>query len=706
MDFDGGDDFDGGEPNEYADIAGAGDEVAPEFNQKDSILFVIDARRSMCEPSSKGGPSCFSKALGCALGCMRDRILSGDRDLVGVLLFGTEQMKVPNGQQGFPHIYLLQELEEPSAASMRQLELLIKAGHAEHAALDGEEEEAAAATAAAAAAVAVDFGHAAESSALELANVLWVTSMLFNSAASKNTRRRLYVMTNDDNPCAASAAARSRALTRSRDLQDARVWIEPFFFAPPPPATFDLSEGSFWRELVGTVRQNYKGPPPKEATAGAPAAAADGSVEVVESTDGGGLGEDLSMTWVSTCVLSVAEDALRCVRRKARRKRITWQSELTIHEGYALSFLMVSVIRVPPPPTKVKLYALDNTPITTETAQIDASHGGVIEKGDVYRGFNYGGKWVYFEPYELAAFGKEGLTPGLTLLGFKDHDRLKIQHHLGPAKFLEPCERVPGSVDAMTALVHAMLAKGKVGIARMLRGKVGQARLVGLLPQRHVCDEVTGSTRLPCGFHVVDLPFAEDVRSVKKPAALTEDDFTPEQLEATRSLARALELPSGVSPVGRVANPASTTHFRYLECLALHVPGAEVEPTVDHTVPDTTWLAQKRPQLDAFQEAFGLPFTAELEASASTAKRPRITAGGSASGTAAAAKATAPPDTVAEWQQACRDGRLESLTMPTLKEFLKAQGLAVGGKKGDLVARVHDWLEAIPAADTNGDAVA
>ena len=673
MDLDlGGDADESGEHNEYSDLAAGGDEVAPEFNQKDSILFVIDARQSMCTPVESGKPSHFSQALGCALACVRDRIHSGESDLVGVLLFGTEKMKVPNGHQNFPHIYVLQELEQPSAASMRQLELIAKAKEAARVGAAASELDDAAAAAAEA------FGHADSSSALELANVLWVTSMIFNSAA-KNTRRRLYLMTDDDNPCAGSAAARSRALTRSRDLQDARVWMEPFFFAPAPPASFDLSEGSFWRELVGTVRDNYKGPPPKEAAPSAGSAA---------DELGSGLIEDTSSAWVTTCVLRRDDEAVERVRRKAHKKRVTWSSELTIRDGYALSFHMVSVLRPTPKPAQVKLFALDNTLLMSESLQRDASTGAVLDKGDVFKGYNYGGKWVFFEPYELQSFGKEGFAPGLTLLGFKDASRLKLQHNLGPSKFVEPCEKVPGSTAAMGALVRAMVSKGKVGLARMLKGKVGQARLVALLPQEHMPDPLTGATKLPCGLHVLELPFSDDIRAVDKPAALTEDQFEPGQLDATRELVQALTLPPGASPIGRISNPASATHFQYLECLALHVPGAEVVATVDGTLPDGAWLATKRPQLEAFQQVFGLPTSAEADAaSGGAAKRPKTSAGSSA------APKPELPGSLQEWLAAYRDERLESFTIPTLKEFCKANGLPVGGKKGDLVARVHDWLE-------------
>lgn len=233
-------------------------------------------------------------------------------------------------------------------------------------------------------------------------------------------------MTNDDNPCGANSAMRARTLTRSRDLQDARVWVEPFFFAPPPPASFDLSEGSFWRELVGTVRQNYKGPPPKDSTEAEPAAS--------------GLPEDRTTSWIGSCVVKTETDVCERVRRTAHRKRVTWSSELTIRDGYAISFLMVAVVRPTPRPSAVKVEARTNEELKSQTAVRCLTHGTLIQKTDVYKGYNFGGKWVYFDSDELAGFGKESFAPGLRLLGFKDKDRLKLHHNLGAAHRLA-CQR-------------------------------------------------------------------------------------------------------------------------------------------------------------------------------------------------------------------------------------------------------------------------
>ena len=102
-------------------------QVAPEYNVKDSVLFMIDARKSMCEPGPGGSPSCFVQAMQCVLACQRDGVLGRDRDLIGVLLFGTEETKVPAGQASFEHVYVLQELDEPSAAAMRTTSLVISA---------------------------------------------------------------------------------------------------------------------------------------------------------------------------------------------------------------------------------------------------------------------------------------------------------------------------------------------------------------------------------------------------------------------------------------------------------------------------------------------------------------------------------------------------------------------------------------------------
>lgn len=695
----------------------------------------------MCAPGPGGGPSCFVQALQCALACSRDGVLGGDRDLIGVLLFGAEKTKVPSGHGSFEHIYVLQELEEPSAASMRTISLIVSAEEAAAAAAaasvgDGSASSSSMHHEAGAAADerggAAAFGHK-DTAHVDLANALWMASMLFNASAAKNTRRRIYLMTNDDNPCAASAASRARALTRSKDLQESHVWIEPFFFAPPdrPAADFDLGERSFWRELIGGVRKNFKpaqpqpqlqpqlatGPGAAGSSTGAAATTATGaSALAVRQPD-----EDTSDRWLSTCMAADSSALLERVRRTAHKKRVLWSSSLTILPGYSLSFAMLSIVRPSPNPTSQKLDARTNEPLQSATTTLCNVHGTAISKGDVFRAYNFGGKWAYFDGHEIAGLGREDELgePGLTLLGFQDRDTLKLHHNVGPSKFLQPTENSKGSTEAMIALITQMVRRDKLAVARMCTSKNQTPKLVALLPQlatgthanaAAVANGPNGAgvalapgggvaaaapagplADLPAGLQLIELPFAEDIRSIRKPVALSEADFQPSQLESTRGLVQRLRLPAGKSPVGQIANPANATHYNYLQMLALSVPGEEIAPTTDGTLPDSAWLSGASADADAFRSTFALPTSEEARelVAGPAAKKQR---------TAPAVK-LAPPSTMSGWVSAHLQGRLKEMTNPVLKAFCKDQALPVGGKKDDLLARVEAFLEAAMEQD-------
>ena len=91
MDYSLNDNDDDENNNEYAEMAENQEE--PEYSQKDAILFVVDARKEMCEPGANGSPSPLAQALGCVQASMQRRVQSGDTDLIGLLLFGTKQQK-------------------------------------------------------------------------------------------------------------------------------------------------------------------------------------------------------------------------------------------------------------------------------------------------------------------------------------------------------------------------------------------------------------------------------------------------------------------------------------------------------------------------------------------------------------------------------------------------------------------------------------
>ena len=425
----------------------------------------------MCVQSGDG-PSPLAQALGCVQSCMKDRLYGGDSDLVGVLLYGTAKTKLPDDQQQFPHVYQLQEIDQPNSTGMRELQQLIETG-----AYDA-------------------FGSCSDGDGFDFATILWAVSSVFNWSTRnvKNHRRRVYVITNDDNPCGGSQDARRRALTRAGDLGDGHVWIEPFFMAGPN-GEFDLSgpgertpEGSFWRALIKEVREKYRGP----VRGGDGGAGPSDGGDDAQRDDA----EDRSDGWLASAVCAGEEALMGKVRRTAHRKRTTGRMPFVVggEGGCKMWVTLVSLWKPWSRPAFVKMYGPTNEPLNTATTHTDGRSGEQLQESDMWRGFNFGGQWVYFEKWELQQFEqKESGATGLELFGFKPRDALALHHNLEQSVFAEPSEQVPGSVVAMAALVDAMAEKGVVGIGRLKKGV--SLRLVAMLPQKREVDEATARRR-------------------------------------------------------------------------------------------------------------------------------------------------------------------------------------------------------------------
>ena len=65
----------------------------------------------------------FQKTLHCAKNVLMSKIISSDKDLVGVILFGTGKS---NNSSDFPNVYDLQCLDMPDADRILQLEEMEK----------------------------------------------------------------------------------------------------------------------------------------------------------------------------------------------------------------------------------------------------------------------------------------------------------------------------------------------------------------------------------------------------------------------------------------------------------------------------------------------------------------------------------------------------------------------------------------------------
>jgi hypothetical protein len=83
----------------------------------------------------------------------------------------------------------------------------------------------------------------------------------------------------------------------------------------------------------------------------------------------------------------------------------------------------------------------------------------------------------------------------------------------------------------------------------------GKPRLVAMVPQAQEAD-AAGVVQLPCGLHLVPLPFSDDLRKLPLPPPLAPDELSQAQQDAASSLVAALTLPPDANPAGRAPNPA------------------------------------------------------------------------------------------------------------------------------------------------------
>lgn len=163
-------------------------------------------------------------ALKCAYHLMQQRIISNPKDMMGVLLFGTEKAKFQDEGDDkhapvYPHCYLFTDLDIPSAEDVKSLKSLVEDDNDEDNILVPSKDPAA------------------------MANVLFCANQIFTTKAANFGSRRLFVLTDNDNPHSADKQAKSAAAVRAKDLYDLGVVIELF---PITREERDFDMGKFY----------------------------------------------------------------------------------------------------------------------------------------------------------------------------------------------------------------------------------------------------------------------------------------------------------------------------------------------------------------------------------------------------------------------------------------------------------------------------
>ncbi len=114
----------GGEENVSEDEESGEEE---ESSSLDHVICLVDSRARMFEPSASGGTP-FSLALQCVERVLRARVIASDRNMTGVVLYGTANKSSLDSPHD--HVFELIPLDVPSAQVIprRLFSRLIPAG--------------------------------------------------------------------------------------------------------------------------------------------------------------------------------------------------------------------------------------------------------------------------------------------------------------------------------------------------------------------------------------------------------------------------------------------------------------------------------------------------------------------------------------------------------------------------------------------------
>ncbi|KAI3424697.1 hypothetical protein D9Q98_008087 [Chlorella vulgaris] len=642
----------------YAEEAQEEEEHPP---SKEQVLFLIDASPAMLDPCEVdeaedqdkdfAGLSWLEAAVKVALHIMRQKIIAASSDELGVVLYSAEKSVTSHGH--FNNCYELQDLQQPGAEAVQKLEAFSRQFF---------EREVGSATYPA-----------------SLTNAIWLSKVMAKSSKGSRASMRIMVFTRNQQPFARFDKGHDpsqkwnmlrQRLNPLREEAGSTLELYPMV---PPGETFDLEP--FWRAVLHHLRG---------------AASADGSEEVDEAQQ-----------------VFRLRDLFSVVRSRAHKKRsvasVTWK----LGGGLELAVKLYQLLQPQTKGNTLRISAQTGYQVKPVQGQVDMLTGAVLEADNPAAQFFFKKQGtheprypkVYMTSEEVASIKGQGHS-GMELLGFKPLSCLKEHHNWRNSTFVYPDDgEQAGSATCFIALWQAMRESGTMAICRLAATKARTPCLVALLPQQEELYQ-DDSQATPPGLQLIYLPFADDCRQPEAQPSFTGGTRPPpneSQVAAAELLMAQLQM-ADFDP-GSVLNPTLQRHYEVLEALA----AAEEPPLLEDSA------LGGDPTLPAWGEEAGEGEEEEVVAARMAAILGFKASGGGGEGLVEAVgldaepakkgvkrAAAAPPDAEAVAalgiEAKAKAGTLAALTIPQLKDWLRANHLPLGGKKDELVQRIMTKL--------------
>ncbi|KAI0667937.1 ku70-like protein [Trametes maxima] len=633
--------------------------------KRDVILFCIDCSPSMLEMREderyEDVQTCnLMVALEAAMQIQKRKVLVGPNDAVGIMLFNTTKRNT-SGQAGADikkGSYVHQPIATIDAPKVMDLVQLLDEAR--------ENPE-----------MLREMFPPMTDKRVPIGDVFTSCNWVMRDGAPKTATKRIFLITDEDDPHPGSS--RNRMMTSARttlvDLVQAGVTVEPFFIGTDEKP-FDATQ--FYSGVLL----------PTNIT------------DLDEFTDDGPapiLPESISITRV--------DELLSQMRFHEVPKRALFSVPFTLAPGFVIGVKGYGLITEQKKGAYKYFADLGDRmePVTSRTAYVDEERDAEADKAEILYGMDLGapmadgedtedvkeseagtrqvrlGSRVFYTADEVRSFRTLGLEPGIKLLGFKDRSELSFEDNVKHSVFVYPDEMTySGSKRTFAALLRTMIDKRKIAIVLALTRRNASPVFCAVLPQAEKVDE--SGWREPPGFHLIPLPFADDIRAAPLLKAFRASN---ELKKAAQQWITKLKVKNGSYPPDSYPNPALAFHNAQLEASAFREDFDE-EGFEDLTVPKHDMMHKRAGKLiQEWKNALLEDETANIIA-APTAGRKR--------------KADTQDVVVdeAEIRRLNDAEQLRKLRVEDLKNFLKSKSEPVSGKKDELIERVAAWLDAHP----------
>ncbi|KAF4655207.1 X-ray repair cross-complementing protein 6 [Perkinsus chesapeaki] len=618
---------------------------------RDAVIFLLDVANEEvlfteeASTQTEGGnqsngskaATCLSNIINTIANLMRSKIIGRPEDMTGLILYNSSGADA--NPMDLAGVTVVQDLAQPSASRIRDMMDLA-------AVLDKSEFHR-----------RFRKGPPMISSAFGLHNALWVASNIFQTRASKNNiGRRIYVITNDDNP-AGSTQERKAAEMKALDVaaNDTDIDLAVLGLNSSEKAQqFDVMK--FWSDVLPLPQEIEESHDPQK---------------FLENTRG------------------IMDDLATIIRRKEYKVRSLNRCNLTFagSSEYVAAVQVYCHVKEATVPHPVYLHPDSLKLLKSETRWVNEETGALLDYDTEVRSYvDFGGAHIPMNRDDImemkcesrrgqqqqpsAVEGEEPeeehVSGSLEIIGFKNRNKLKFQHRIGHGYFIYPHEaRITGSKRLVEALCCRMNGRGKIALVRFVARANAQAVFGVLSPQ--MPDEATQTSG---GLVLIPLPFADDIRSLNLPGSLVDEVVSQEeqhrQVEAAKSVIKGFRV-SHWSPYS-IDNPSLKLFYAGLEALALN-EDLKIDSVEDLLLPNEHKGELAKPHVDGWKESLGID-----DISSPPAKR---------------ARASEPFNVDLNIVRAkIRDGTIARLTVAQLKDILRAQRQSTNGKKQDLIERI------------------